>query len=59
MKGVKNVVLADAPTEIVFEVSPQDGSLEAAQEIIKKIREANKGCTLRVEVRNVSRLALK
>ena len=55
MKGVKNVVLADAPTEIVFEVIPKDGSLEVAQEIIKKIREANKGCTLRVEVRNVSR----
>ena len=55
MKSVKNVVLADAPTEIVFEVIPQDGSLDAAQEIIKKIREANKGCTLRVEVRNVSR----
>lgn len=55
MKGVKNVVLADAPTEIVFEVIPEYESFEAAQKIIEKIREANKGCTLRVEVRNVSR----
>lgn len=55
MEDVEMEILADAPTKIFFEVIPQDGCIETAQEIVKKIREANKGCSLRVEVRNVSR----
>lgn len=40
---------------LTVEISPNDGSWETAQEIIKKICEANKECTLRIEVKNVSR----
>ena len=47
--------LAPTETEITFEVIVSDGRTETAQEIVEKIREANKGCTLRVEVKNVSR----
>lgn len=54
MEVAKMESFEDTPTEIVFEVIPEYESLEAAQELIEKIREANKGCTLRVVVKNVS-----
>ena len=44
------------PTEIVFEINSSDGRMETVQEIIEKIREANKGCTLRIEVKGVTRV---
>lgn len=54
MESVDVRKLVSGPTEITFEVVPQDGSIETAQEIVKKICEANKGCSLRIEVKNVS-----
>ena len=54
MESVEVRKLVSGPTEITFEVVPQDGCIETAQEIIKKIREANKGCAIRIEVKNVS-----
>ncbi len=54
MESVEVRKLVSGPTEITFEVVPYDRRIETAQEIVKKIREANKGCSLRVEVKNVS-----
>ena len=54
MESVEVRKLVSGPTEITFEVVPQDGRIETAQEIVEKIREANKGCSLRIEVKNVS-----
>ena len=47
--------LVSGPTEITFEVVPYDRRIETAQEIVKKICEANKGCSLRIEVKDISR----
>ena len=55
MESVEVGKLVSGPTEITFEVVPQDGCIETAQEIVKKIREANKGCSLRIEVKDISR----
>ncbi len=44
------------PTEIFIEINSSDGRMETAQEIIEKIREANKGCMLRIEVKGVTRV---
>ncbi|WP_157064415.1 hypothetical protein [Selenomonas sp. oral taxon 136] len=43
-------------TEIVFEINSSDGRMETVQEIIEKIREANKECRLRVEVKGITRV---
>ncbi len=44
-------------TEICIEIRPSNGSLEKAEEIIKKICEAYKhrNCTLRIKVKGVSK----
>jgi len=55
MESVEVRKLVSGPTEITFEVVPQDGRIETAQEIVEKIREANKGCSLRIEVKNITR----
>lgn len=54
MESVEVRKLVSGPTEITFEVVPYDRRIETAQEIVKKICEANKGCSLRIEVKNVS-----
>ena len=54
MESVEVRKLVSGPTEITFEVVPQDGRIETAQEIVKKICEANKGCSLRIEVKDIS-----
>lgn len=43
----------DTPNEIIVEIKTYDNAWEIAQEIIKRIREANINCELRVEVKDV------
>ena len=51
---MESVEVRECVKGITFEVIPYDRRIETAQEIIKKIREANKGCAIRIEVKNVS-----
>lgn len=55
MESVNVTELISGFTEITFEVVPHDRRIETAQEIVEKIREANKGCSLRIEVKNITR----